>query len=186
MEPAYARHPTSLHVFDHMDDGSPAFHHGIRACWGLFVKTSPRHRHDASPEYLIEAYRHRAEHEIPIGLRWFYCAGLGIVISLSHVHKEFDGQRINKNFRIPTRVAVAVIFLCLPLAESLSSLELVSITTGLTVLVLMVDVYGSMSIHDNFWKCTSQCKYRANCPLKKKRLVDAVNSGIIIKLEGCS
>lgn len=76
-----------------------------------------------------------------------------------------------------------MILIFLPLADSLSSLSLVSITTGLIVLTLMVDVYGSTSIHDDFWKCTTQCRYRANCPVKRKLAMDAVKSGTTIRLE---
>ena len=76
-----------------------------------------------------------------------------------------------------------MILIFLPLADSLSSLALVSITTGLTVLTLMVDVYGSTSKYDNFWKCTSQCKYSADCPIKRKLAMDAVRTGTTIKLE---
>ena len=102
---------------------------------------------------------------------------------MSHVHKEFDGERIGKRYRISVRLSVAVILIFLPLADSLSSLQLVSITTGLVVLTLMIDVYGSTSIHDEFWRCTSQCKYRANCPIKRKLAVDAVKTGTTINLE---
>lgn len=144
---------------------------------------------NANPEDLTEAYSAKSDPEVPQGLRWFYCAGLGIallcmsIISLTHIHKVFDGQRIGKNKRITNRIIVSIILLCLPLANELSSLQVVSITTGLVVYVLMVDFYGSTSIHDDFWKCTSQCKYRAECPLKKKLLVDALKSGTKIKLE---
>ena len=144
---------------------------------------------DANPEDLTEAYALKSESEIPTGLRWFYCCGLGIallsmsIISMTHVHKVFDGQRIGKKFRIPNRIAVSVVVICLSVVRSLSSLQLVSITTGLVVYVLMVDVYGSTSVHDDFWKCTSQSKYRADCPLKRKILVDALKSGATIKLE---
>lgn len=144
---------------------------------------------DTRLEYLSHAYIERSESEVPTGLRWFYCAGLGIallcmsIISMAHDHKEFDGQRIKKKYRIPNRIAVSIVLICLSLAESLSSLQLVSTTTGLVVYVLMVDVYGSTSIYDNFWKCTSQCKYRADCPLKKKVVVEALKSGTTIKLE---
>lgn len=31
-------------------------------------------------ESLTEFYVEKSEHEIPIGLRWFYCAGLGIAL----------------------------------------------------------------------------------------------------------
>ena len=145
---------------------------------------------DANPEDLTEVYAMKSEAEIPVGLRWFYCGGLGAallsmsVISMTHVHKVFDGQRISKKFRIPNRIAVSIIIICLSVARSLSSLQLISITTGLVVYILMIDVYGSTSIHDDFWKCTSQCKYRADCPLKKRKvLVDALKSGATVKLE---
>lgn len=78
---------------------------------------------------------------------------------------------------------MAIILIFLPLADSLNSLALVSISTGLVSLTLMIDVYGSTSIHDEFWKCTSQCSYRANCPIKRRLAVDAVKMGTTIKLE---
>ena len=105
------------------------------------------------------------------------------IISLCHVHKEFDGQRLSKRYRLPVRVSVAIILIFLPLAKALNSLQLVSTTTGLVVLVLMVDVYGSTSIYENFWKCTACCKYRAECPIKKRLLVEAVKNGTTVKLE---
>lgn len=81
------------------------------------------------------------------------------------------------------RVSVAVVLFCLPLAKSLNSLQLISTTTGLVALVLMVDVYGSTSVYENFWKCTACCKYKADCPVKKKILVEAVKNGTTVKLE---
>lgn len=78
---------------------------------------------------------------------------------------------------------MAIILIFLPLADSLNSLKLVSITTGLIVLTLMIDVYGSTSIHDDFWKCTTQCRYRANCHIKKKLAMDAVKKGATIRLD---
>lgn len=105
------------------------------------------------------------------------------IISLCHVHKEFDGERIGKRCRISVRLSVATILIFLPLADSLSSLQLVSITTGLVLLTLMVDVYGSTSVHDEFWKCSTQCKYRAHCPIKRKLAMNAVKTGTTIRLE---
>jgi len=145
--------------------------------------------HGTNPDDLTKRFLAKSEVEVPQGLRWFYCAGFGIallcmsIISLSHVHKVFDGQRINKKTRLSNRIAVAIILICLPLAKSLDSLQLISVTTGMVVYVLMVDVYGSTSIHDDFWKSTSQCKYRADCPLKKNILIDALKKGTTIKLE---
>ncbi|KAF6224115.1 hypothetical protein HO133_010689 [Letharia lupina] len=145
--------------------------------------------HDANVDDLTDAYTASSKSELSSGLRWFYCAGLGVallsmsIISLCHVHKEFDGERIGKRYRISVRVSVAIILIFLPLADSLSSLKLVSITTGLIVLTLMIDVYGSTSIHDDFWKCTTQCRYRANCHIKKKLAMDAVKKGATIRLD---
>ncbi|KAF6229580.1 hypothetical protein HO173_011435 [Letharia columbiana] len=145
--------------------------------------------HDANVDDLTDAYTASSKSELSSGLRWFYCAGLGVallsmsIISLCHVHKEFDGERIGKRYRISLRVSVAIILIFLPLADSLSSLKLVSITTGLIVLTLMIDVYGSTSIHDDFWKCTTQCRYRANCHIKKKLAMDAVKKGATIRLD---
>ena len=99
------------------------------------------------------------------------------------MHKEFDGQRLSKYVRLPFRVAVSVILICLGLAESLTSLGLVSTTTGLVVFVLMVDLYGGTSKHDTFWKCRGQCRYSTECALKKKILVNALKNGETVNLE---
>ncbi len=80
-------------------------------------------------------------------------------------------------------MSVAITILFLPLAKSLDSLQLISTTAGLVVLVLMVDVYGSTSIDENFWKCTACCKYKAECPIKKRLLVEAVKNGTTVRLE---
>ena len=105
------------------------------------------------------------------------------LISLCHEHKEFDGQRIDKKYRIPVRFSVAVVLICLPLADSLNSLQLIAVTTSLVVFTLSIDVYGGTSIHENFWRSNRQCKYRANCPLKRKLLLEAVKNGTTIKLD---
>ena len=151
----------------------------------LVLSTDCNH---ANLEDLTEAYAAKSKPDVPQGLRWFYCAGLGVallcmsIISMSHIHKEFDGQRIRKRYRIPNRIAVGIILICLSVVTSLDSLQLISVTTGLVVYVLMIDVYGSTSIHDEFWKCSSQCKYRAVCPLRKKDVVDALKTGTTINL----
>ena len=109
---------------------------------------------NANMEDLTSDYFSKSEPELSRGIRWFYCAGLGIallsmaLISISHVHKDFDGQRLRKRVRLPIRVAVAVVLICLPLAESLNSLQLIATTTGLVMFTLAVDLYGSTSIPD--------------------------------------
>ena len=112
---------------------------------------------DTDRETLDESYIARSESEISQGLRWFYCAGLGValacmtIISLTHVHKKVEKQRILKRPRLAIRSAVAITLICLPLADGLNSLQLISTTTGLILFVLMVEVWGQTPKADCFW-----------------------------------
>ena len=141
---------------------------------------------DANPETLADAWAGRSQAELPNGVRWFYAAGLGVallcmsIISMTHVHKKFEGQRIRRRIRLNIRVAVAVILICLPLADGLSSLQLIATTTGLTIFVLMMDVYGQTKVEDSFWKDKVKCKYRAECPMRRRDLERAVKTGVTI------
>ncbi|KAL8841050.1 MAG: hypothetical protein Q9170_001075 [Blastenia crenularia] len=145
---------------------------------------------DANPETLTEGYAGLSETEIAPGLRWFYSAGLGIalicmsIISFTHVHKKFEGQRVTKRSRLALRIAVAVALICLPLAESLSSLELVSTTTGLIFLVLMFELYGCTFAGESFLRDGRKCRYWADCPKKRRHAVaEAMKAGAVVKVE---
>ncbi|KZF20755.1 hypothetical protein L228DRAFT_284697 [Xylona heveae TC161] len=154
---------------------------------------------DVDPEKDLTApYIERSEAEISPGLRWFYCAGLGIalgcmaIISMTHIHRSIPGQRLRKSYRLAVRFAVAIVLICLPLADlhsspsssesakalaareseasspdtesrkaRLNSLELVATTTGLVVLVLVVELLGSACVHESFWGCRKKCCYTA-------------------------
>ncbi|KAL8873778.1 MAG: hypothetical protein Q9174_000817, partial [Haloplaca sp. 1 TL-2023] len=106
------------------------------------------------------------------------------IISLCHVHKKFEGQRLTKRCRLALRVAVAIIIICLPLAESLNSLELVSTTVGLIGLVLLVDLYGCTFVGESFLRDGRKCKYWADCPKKRRRaLEEAVKTGATVNVE---
>ena len=140
-------------------------------------------------ETLGEAYIGRSESEIAPGLRWFYCAGLGIalgcmsVISMTHVHKKIEGQRLTKTQRLIFRAAISVVLICLPLAGSLTSLGLVSTTTGLVLLTLFVDLYGSSSVNNAFWRQRTKCRYMADCQVKRKAIERALKEGVTIDVE---
>ncbi|KAI9716559.1 MAG: hypothetical protein M1812_005290 [Candelaria pacifica] len=133
---------------------------------------------------LSEAYAGRSEGEISMGLRWFYCAGLGIalacIISMSHVHKSVPGQRLKKSHRLAIRFAVAIILICLPLTDSLNSLQLISTTTGLTFFVLIVELMGSSCVHDAFVWDKKPCKYTAQCRIGKKDVEHAIKTGEVV------
>lgn len=98
-------------------------------------------------------------------------------ISMSHIHKEFEGQRIAKRHRLAVRVAIAIVLICLPLAHHLSSLKLISTTTALVAFVLTVELYGSTSVLDDFWRDKKMCKYSAECHMKKKDIETAFAKG---------
>ncbi|KAL9601299.1 MAG: hypothetical protein Q9219_002594 [cf. Caloplaca sp. 3 TL-2023] len=145
---------------------------------------------DADPETLTESYVALSEAEIAPGLRWFYSAGLGIALlcmsftSFTQVHKKFEGQRVSKKSRLAFQMAVAMIILCLPLAESLNSLELVSTTTGLIFMVLVFDLYGCTFAGESFFRDGRKCKYWADCPKKRQRAVaDAMKAGTVVNVE---
>lgn len=105
---------------------------------------------------LAEPYRDSAEDEFNSGVRFFYCHGLAIallcmaVISFSHEHKKQPTLRLNKNIRLANRIAVCVIMFFLPLATSLHSLSLISITLSLTVWALIVELWGKSCTDDPF------------------------------------
>ncbi|KAL8694735.1 MAG: hypothetical protein Q9218_000661 [Villophora microphyllina] len=145
---------------------------------------------DTDAETLTESYVGRSEAEVRPGLCWFYCVGLGIallcmsVISFCHVHKKFEGQRVTKRSRLALRVAVATVIVCLPLAESLSSLQLISTTTGLVGLVLAFDLYGCTYVGESFLRDGRKCKYWADCPRKRRRaLEEAMKTGAMVNVE---
>ncbi|KIW12279.1 hypothetical protein PV08_09556 [Exophiala spinifera] len=139
---------------------------------------------DADPEWLGEGYAERSESEVPTAFRWFYCGGLGVAlicmaaISLSHIHKRVNTKgktRLRKRPRLVFRVCVAAVIICLPLAKSLSSLSLISITTALVFSVLALDLFGMSRKGDKFWTggfCPHEKKnttYTAQCRLGKRR-----------------
>lgn len=136
---------------------------------------------DTDLEELGEHYQDRSEPEVVEALRWFYCGGLGVallsmtVISYCHIHKRLANARLRKRPRLVIRVGVAVIIICLALADSLSSLELISITTALVFFVLALDLFGNSCEGDGFWtggfcaKEKKNCVYTANYKLGRKR-----------------
>ena len=139
---------------------------------------------NTEPELLSEASALNSEAELRSGLRWFFSAGLGAAlacmggIALTHEHKRFGrGQRIKKSHRIGVRFAVAVVLVCLPLAEGLNSLQLIATVTGLVVVVLLVDLLGSTSPGDSVWKDRSKCEYAADCHLRRRDMEDLAAGG---------
>ncbi|KAF2269003.1 hypothetical protein CC78DRAFT_335003 [Lojkania enalia] len=147
---------------------------------------------DAPVESLYETFISRSEEHITDGLRWYYCGGLGIalacmaVISYTHVHKKIPNQRLGKNKRLLFRLLISLAIILLPLAH-LNSLELVSTTTGLVLIVLFLDLYGATVTGSNvLWDkhCgRDKSHYSAKCSISKKELEASVKKGEILNVE---
>ncbi|KAF8864446.1 hypothetical protein BDZ45DRAFT_669610 [Acephala macrosclerotiorum] len=158
---------------------------GASALSKLVLATDCR---DANIEALFETYVTKSEHEIPSGLRWFYCVGLGIalfcmgIISICHIHKDAEGVRISKKYRMVNRFAVCVIFFALPTAQGLNSLQLVSVTTGLVVWVLLLELWGMSCPDESFFGEKKPCRYTARCKISKKDLESAVKGGQVVNV----
>ena len=110
------------------------------------------------------------------------------VISLCHIHKESSGDRIRikKRTRLANRFAVCIILFCLPVVHWLNSLQLVSITTGLVVWVLLLELWGMSCPDESFFGEKKACKYTARCKISKKDLESAVKGGHVINVEELS
>lgn len=136
---------------------------------------------DSSVETLGEEYTDRSKAIVPSGIRWFYCGGIGVAllsmsaISFSHIHKRLKNPRLKKRPRLVVRAAVAIIIICLPLAHSLDSLDLIAITTCLVLSILCLDLFGNSCEGDRFWSggfCDEEkrkCAYVANCKVGRHR-----------------
>ncbi|KAM3077358.1 hypothetical protein ACMFMG_006708 [Clarireedia jacksonii] len=193
-------------------DGADLFAHAIRRhvyssiTWGLvhlpFIMSYvlggaalsrlvvARDCQDTSLEYLTEFYQEKSEEEISSGLRWFYCAGFGIalfcmgIISLTHIHKESEsgGIRLAKKYRFLNRLIVCIILICLPLAHHLTSLQLISIVTGLVIWVLLLELWGMSCPQESFFGEKQQCKYTARCKVSKRDLEETVKRGLVVNV----
>ncbi|KAM0257835.1 hypothetical protein ACHAQJ_004139 [Trichoderma viride] len=127
-----------------------------------------------NPNQLAEPYRNSSEDHFSAGVRFFYCHGLAIAllstaaISFSHDHKKPPTLRLHKNIRLANRIAACIIMFLLPLAHSLRSLHLISITLSLTIWVLIVELWGKSCKDDPFIGERDDCciTYYANCKRK--------------------
>lgn len=112
----------------------------------------------------------------------FYCGGLAVtlffmnVISYTHIHKKIATPRLTKTLRLIFRLCIVVVLACLPAAgDELNSLDLIGTTTGLFVLVLMVDIFGNACEGHKFWtgaigRCPeTRCQYTARMKMGKRR-----------------
>ncbi|KAK7415531.1 hypothetical protein QQZ08_012309 [Neonectria magnoliae] len=134
---------------------------------------------NTNPEQLSEHYNERADPEIANGIRFFYCHGLAVallsmgVISWCHQHRVPATLRWSKTARLANRLAVCVIMFFLPMAKSLNSLQLISVTLGLSVWVLLVELFGKSCRNDPFIGEKKGCTVRYSCKCSKKDLEKA-------------
>lgn len=114
------------------------------------------------------------------------------ILSFCHIHKQVPNARLRKRPRLFIRACIAIAIICLPLARSLTSLQLIAITTGLVALSLIADLFGNSFRGDQFWtggwcdESKKNTKYTANVSLGKSRkqdLIKALHMGEKVRLE---
>ncbi|CAK7566996.1 MAG: hypothetical protein SEPTF4163_004953 [Sporothrix epigloea] len=136
---------------------------------------------NASVESLTEMYQERSSPVISLGLRLYYSTGLGVslfsmtLIALCHKHKTSPMARLSKGARMANRLVVSAIFCALPAAQSLSSLKVMSIATGLLGWVLIIEIYGQSCVGDRMFETCATGGYTARC--SQKRLRRALRDG---------
>lgn len=108
------------------------------------------------------------------------------IISISHLHKDADGVRISKKTRMMNRFAICIIFFALPTAKGLNSLQLVSVTTGLVIWVLLWELWGMSCPQESFFGEKKPCRYTARCKISKKDLETAVKDGQVVSVSSLS
>ncbi|KAK3387682.1 bacterial low temperature requirement A protein-domain-containing protein [Podospora didyma] len=123
---------------------------------------------------LTDFYQHRSAEEISLGLRLYYCVGLGIallamgLISVCHEHKVPPTCRLPKWARLANRFAVSVVFFCLSAATHLNSLNLIAVTTCLSAWALLFEIWGKSCTTQSFFGGWGRgkdggCEYTASC-----------------------
>jgi hypothetical protein len=114
------------------------------------------------------------------------------ILSFCHIHKTVPNARLKKRPRLLIRACIAIAIICLPLAKTLTSLQLIATTTGLVALSLITDLFGNSFSGDEFWTggwCDESKKnvnYTANVSLGKRRkqdLIKALHMGEKVRLE---
>lgn len=76
-------------------------------------------------------------------------------------HVRRPTQRIHKPWRLLFRFVVALIWVLLPLAKKLNSLDLIAITSFMITLVLAVEIYGMSCTDESFFE-KKQASYTKN------------------------
>ena len=134
---------------------------------------------------LTPFYRERSAPAVPLGLRLYYCVGLGAallamaLISMSHEHRAPPAAtcRLPKAARLANRVAVCIVIFCLPAAgDRLGSLSLVAVTTGLSAWALLFELWGKSCRQEPLFGAGAgdKCEYTARCG--RRRLQEATKS----------
>ncbi len=84
------------------------------------------------------------------------------------------------------RFCVCIILICLPLAHSLNSLQMISTTTGLVIWVLLLELWGMSCPNESFFGEKEPRKYTAKCRIARRDLEATETSGAKIKVNALS
>ncbi|BGP15890.1 hypothetical protein JCM10213_003681 [Rhodosporidiobolus nylandii] len=134
-------------------DGSRTFLHALRRHWFTSVCWQQLHFPLSAALILVSvAVAGLVRSDTPSSpTRWLFGGGLSIVMVvltlLATLNKPLDKAHsalLHRNLRLLARLVAGVVFALLPLADSLSSTEILAVVVGVLVLVCVVETVGKI------------------------------------------
>ncbi|KAG8748183.1 hypothetical protein FRC12_013902 [Ceratobasidium sp. 428] len=133
---------------------SHTFIHAMRRHWFTSITFTNLHFPLCAALILVSAAMSRmTQHpdEVTPAIRWYFSGGLGVALVclalIGATHRGLDPtgtSRLGRHTQIAFRVAVGVIIICLPLAKSLSPLNMLGASAGLTGFLVVEETYGKL------------------------------------------
>lgn len=133
---------------------SHRFIHALRRHWFSGLTFTNLHIPLCASLILASAAMSRmTQHEdlVTPAIRWYFGGGLGCAMlsmaAIGFTHRELEPTgttRLGRRVQLAFRLAVGVILACLPLAESLTPLEMLGTCAGLTAFLVVEEVYGKL------------------------------------------
>ncbi|KAG9106737.1 hypothetical protein FRC07_008752, partial [Ceratobasidium sp. 392] len=133
---------------------SHTFVHAMRQHWFTSITFTNLHFPLCAALILVSAATSRmTQHveEVTPAIRWYFSGGLGVALVcmalIGATHRGLDPtgtSRIGRTTQLAFRIAVGAIIICLPLAKSLSPLNMLGTSAGLTGFLVVEETYGKL------------------------------------------
>ncbi|KAG9088493.1 hypothetical protein FS749_002127 [Ceratobasidium sp. UAMH 11750] len=133
---------------------SHTFVHAMRRHWFTSITFTNLHFPLCAALILVSAATSRmTQHvdEVMPAIRWYFSGGLGVALVcmalIGATHRGLDPtgtSRLGRTTQLAFRVAVGIIIICLPLAKTLSPLNVLGTSAGLTSILVIEETYGKL------------------------------------------